>query len=72
MFNYQFYLVFMSQIQKKIEQLAAYGLDTASLDDEAFDMEASRDRCILRLIANCCNGIQLHLDIVNSDLLSRK
>lgn len=44
------------QIQKKIEEMAGAGLDTTSLDDEAFTMEAAQDRCILRLIASCCNG----------------
>lgn len=39
-----------------MEEQAASGLDTASLDDEAFNLEASLDRCILRLIASCCNG----------------
>lgn len=32
------------------------GLETSALDDEAFNVEAAMDRCILRLIANCCNG----------------
>lgn len=44
------------QIQKRIEERIASGLDTASLDDEAFNFETSLDRCILRLIASCCNG----------------
>lgn len=44
------------QIQKRIEENAAAGRDTASLDDEAFTIEAALDRCILRLIASCCNG----------------
>lgn len=47
----------LSQIQKKIEEMAALGLDTTALDDEAFNMEAALDRCILRLISSCCNGI---------------
>ncbi|KAE8125017.1 hypothetical protein FH972_019855 [Carpinus fangiana] len=47
------------QIQKRIEEMAGAGLDTASLDDEAFTMEAAQDRCILRLIASCCNGDKL-------------
>lgn len=46
----------MFQIQKRIEENAAAGRDTASLDDEAFTIEAALDRCILRLIASCCNG----------------
>ncbi|KAI3766797.1 hypothetical protein L2E82_16870 [Cichorium intybus] len=33
----------------------AVGEDTTSLEDEAFNIEASLDRCILRLIASCCN-----------------
>lgn len=36
--------------------MAGAGLDTTSLDDEAFNTEAAQDRCILRLIASCCNG----------------
>lgn len=48
------------QIQKGIDQMAATGLDTSSLDDEAFNIEAAQDRCILRLIASCCNGEILH------------
>lgn len=32
------------------------GQDTTSLDDEAFKMDASLDRCIFKLIASCCNG----------------
>ena len=44
------------QIQKRMEEMAGAGLDTTSLDDEAFNTEAAQDRCILRLIASCCNG----------------
>lgn len=51
----------LSQIQKKIEEMAALGLDTIALDDEAFNMEAALDRCILRLISSCCNGTRLEL-----------
>lgn len=43
------------QVQKQIE-VAGAGLDTTSLDDEAFNTEAAQDRCILKLIASCCNG----------------
>ncbi|XAR51253.1 hypothetical protein NMG60_11005824 [Bertholletia excelsa] len=49
----------LTQINKRIEQMAAIGLDTNSLDDEAFNIEASLDRCILKLIASCCNGDKL-------------
>lgn len=51
--------LYLSQTQKKIEEVAASGLDTMTLDDEAFNMEAALDRCILRLIASCCNGDKL-------------
>ena len=44
------------QIQKQIEEMSGSGLDTTSLDDEAFNVEAAQDKCILRLIASCCNG----------------
>ena len=44
------------QIQKRMEEMASAGLDTSSLDDDAFNFEAAQDRCILRLIASCCNG----------------
>lgn len=45
-----------SQIQKRMEDMAGACLDTTALDDESFNMEATQDRCILRLIASCCNG----------------
>ncbi|XP_015883273.3 protein ENHANCER OF LHP1 1 [Ziziphus jujuba] len=49
----------LSQIQKQIEEMSSVGLDTSSLDDEVFNTEAAQDRCILRLIASCCNGDKL-------------
>ncbi|KAK9669066.1 hypothetical protein RND81_13G106900 [Saponaria officinalis] len=49
----------LSQIQKKIDLAEAAGMDCTVLDDEAFDTEAALDRCILRLIASCCNGDKL-------------
>ncbi|KZV16002.1 WD repeat and HMG-box DNA-binding protein 1 [Dorcoceras hygrometricum] len=48
-----------NSIQKSIDEMAALGHDTTSLDDEAFNLETSLDRCILRLIASCCNGDKL-------------
>lgn len=51
--NYKFWI---AQIQRSIEERVASGLDTTSLDDEAFNVETSLDRCILRLIASCCNS----------------
>ncbi|KAJ1428121.1 WD40/YVTN repeat-like-containing domain superfamily [Sesbania bispinosa] len=47
------------EIQKRMEETAIAGLDTNSLDDEAFNLEAAQDRCILRLIASCCNSDKL-------------
>ncbi|KAF3437994.1 hypothetical protein FNV43_RR20750 [Rhamnella rubrinervis] len=47
------------QIQKQIEEMSRSCLDIASLDDEIFNTEAAQDRCILRLIASCCNGDKL-------------
>ncbi|KAL6552609.1 hypothetical protein OROHE_007973 [Orobanche hederae] len=47
------------QIRRSIEERAASGQDTTSLDDESFNLEISLDRCILRLIASCCNTDKL-------------
>ncbi|TQD72163.1 hypothetical protein C1H46_042303 [Malus baccata] len=58
------------QIQKQIEEVGAAGLDTTSLDDEAFNTEAAQDRCILKLIASCCNGDKLVRAIELVKLLS--
>ncbi|XVF54507.1 hypothetical protein PTKIN_Ptkin05aG0185800 [Pterospermum kingtungense] len=60
----------LSQIQKRTEVMAAEGLDTTSLDDEAFDTEAAQDKCIFRLIASCCNGDKLVRAIELVKLLS--
>ncbi|KAG5522671.1 hypothetical protein RHGRI_034720 [Rhododendron griersonianum] len=49
----------LSQINKTIEEMMSTGQDTTSLDDEAFNMDASLDRCIFKLIASCCNGDKL-------------
>ncbi|KAL5544857.1 hypothetical protein UlMin_008641 [Ulmus minor] len=49
----------LSQLQNKIEEISGTGLDTTSLDDEVFNFEAAQDRCILRLIASCCNSDKL-------------
>ncbi|KAK6153502.1 hypothetical protein DH2020_013141 [Rehmannia glutinosa] len=49
----------LSQASRSIEERAGSGHDTTSLDDEAFNLETSLDRCILRLIASCCNGDKL-------------
>lgn len=55
-----------SQVQRRIDQMAVACLDTTSLGDEAFNIEAAQDRCILRLIASCCNGEMLHIRNVPS------
>ncbi|KAK7327698.1 hypothetical protein VNO77_21786 [Canavalia gladiata] len=47
------------EIQRKMEEMASAGLDTSSLDDDAFNLEAAQDKCILRLIASCCNSDKL-------------
>ncbi|CAN4086211.1 unnamed protein product [Withania somnifera] len=49
----------LHRIQSTIEELEAAGEDSGLLDDEAFNTEAALDRCILRLIASCCNGDKL-------------
>ncbi|XP_023762447.1 protein ENHANCER OF LHP1 1 [Lactuca sativa] len=61
----------LSQIQRKIEEKEAMGDDdTTSLEDEAFNIETALDRCILRLIASCCNGDKLVRAIELVKLLS--
>ncbi|KAK7304216.1 hypothetical protein RJT34_15339 [Clitoria ternatea] len=47
------------EIQRRMEEMASAGLDTSSLDDDAFNLEAAQDKCILRLIASCCNSDKL-------------
>ncbi|XP_050220209.1 protein ENHANCER OF LHP1 1 [Mercurialis annua] len=47
------------QVQKQMEEMTTAGLDTNAIDDEVFDTETAQDRCILRLIASCCNGDKL-------------
>ncbi|XP_021909372.1 WD repeat and HMG-box DNA-binding protein 1 [Carica papaya] len=49
----------LSEIQKRMDELAAIGLDTTKLDDEAFNLEVALDQCILKLIGSCCNGDKL-------------
>lgn len=47
------------EVQKKMEEMDNAGLDASLLDDDAFHLEAAQDRCILRLIASCCNSDKL-------------
>lgn len=49
----------LSRTQMKIKERAGAGLDTTALEDEAFNTETAIDRCILRLIATCCNSDKL-------------
>ncbi|GAU23265.1 hypothetical protein TSUD_281580 [Trifolium subterraneum] len=42
-----------------MEEMDNAGLDASLLDDAAFNLEAAQDRCILRLIASCCNSDKL-------------
>ncbi|GER46010.1 WD repeat-containing protein [Striga asiatica] len=51
--------LFQASIQRSIEERAASGQDTTTLDDECFNLETSLDRCILRLIASCCKSDKL-------------
>ncbi|KAI3761259.1 hypothetical protein L1987_51671 [Smallanthus sonchifolius] len=60
----------LSQIQRRIQETEALGLDATSLDDEALNSEAALDRCILRLIASCCTGDKLVRAIELVKLLS--
>ena len=52
--------VYTLQIQKRMEEMAGAGLDTTSLDDEAFSMEVAQDRCILRLIASSAAMVSIY------------
>ncbi|KAG5066617.1 hypothetical protein GLYMA_04G158400v4 [Glycine max] len=47
------------EIQRTMDEMDSVGLDTTSLDDDAFNLEAAQDKCILRLIAACCNSDKL-------------
>ncbi|CAO2181596.1 unnamed protein product [Urochloa humidicola] len=49
----------LSQIQNKMDEMVALGLHTTAYADEAFNMEAGLDRCILSLISCCCSGDKL-------------
>ncbi|KAL2321180.1 hypothetical protein Fmac_030149 [Flemingia macrophylla] len=47
------------EIRRRMDEMASVGLDITSLDDDAFNLEAAQDKCILRLIASCCNSDKL-------------
>ncbi|ESQ52565.1 hypothetical protein EUTSA_v10016196mg [Eutrema salsugineum] len=44
------------ETQKRVDDMASTGVDTTALEDEAFDLEVSQDKCILRLISSCCSS----------------
>lgn len=54
--NLTFVNLLLRQIQDRMQAMAHVGLDATSLDDDAFNIEAAQDKCILRLIASCCNS----------------
>ncbi|KAF3781211.1 WD repeat and HMG-box DNA-binding protein 1 [Nymphaea thermarum] len=51
--------LYIVQAEGKIAEMAALGLDTTLQDEEILNLEASLDRCILKLIASCCKGDKL-------------
>ncbi|CAL9247968.1 unnamed protein product [Arabidopsis halleri] len=44
------------ETQRRVDDMALVGVDTTALEDEAFDLEVSQDKCILRLISSCCSS----------------
>lgn len=44
------------ETQRKVDDMAFAEMDTTALEDEAFDLEVSQDKCILRLISSCCTS----------------
>ncbi|CAH8386864.1 unnamed protein product [Eruca vesicaria subsp. sativa] len=44
------------ETQRRVDDMALAEMDTIALENEAFDMEVSQDKCILRLISSCCNS----------------
>lgn len=39
-------------------------VDTTALEDEAFDLEVSQDRCILKLISSCCSSKSIFVHVL--------
>ncbi|KAJ0962258.1 hypothetical protein J5N97_030086 [Dioscorea zingiberensis] len=62
----------LSQVQNKIEEMVAAGIDATALNDEAFNIEASMDRCILKLIASCCSSDKLRFDGILEERMLNK
>ncbi|KAG2330058.1 hypothetical protein Bca52824_001238 [Brassica carinata] len=44
------------ETQRRVDDMAFAEVDTTALEDEAFDLEVSQDRCILKLISSCCSS----------------
>uniref|UniRef100_A0A1J3CIA0 WD repeat and HMG-box DNA-binding protein 1 n=1 Tax=Noccaea caerulescens TaxID=107243 RepID=A0A1J3CIA0_NOCCA len=44
------------ETERRVDEMALSGVDTTALEDEAFDLEVSQDKCILRLISSCCSS----------------
>ncbi|CAN6446726.1 unnamed protein product [Victoria cruziana] len=51
--------LYLVQAEGRIAEMAALDLDTTLQDEEILNLEASLDRCILKLIASCCKGDKL-------------
>eukprot|EP01018_Ginkgo_biloba_P014897 Gb_40172 [translate_table: standard] len=49
----------LSETLRKVEETATCGSEAQIEEDNIFKMEAALDRCLLRLIANCCKGDKL-------------
>ncbi|CAF1708397.1 protein ENHANCER OF LHP1 1 [Brassica napus] len=43
------------ETQRRVDDMAFAEVDTTAIEDEAFDLVFSQDRCILRLISSCCS-----------------
>ncbi|CAA7041757.1 unnamed protein product [Microthlaspi erraticum] len=44
------------ETHRRVDEMDLSGADTTALEDEAFDLEVSQDRCILKLISSCCSS----------------
>lgn len=49
--------------------MALSGVDTTALEDEAFDLEVSQDKCILKLISSCCSSKSIYLHACELEIL---
>lgn len=51
--------------------MALAGVDTTALEDEAFDMEVSQDKCIIRLISSCCSSKSIIYVLIHTRVNSK-